>query len=84
MPCHHDRSQSCQLRNWCVCQWAFASYVQNAGGCHKIQDIVCEAINLEAMMAYEESSMSHHKVALECLLERCGPISSGGGEGDEL
>merc|ERR1711908_250454 len=31
--------------NWCVCQWAFASHLQRAGGCDKIQNIVCDATN---------------------------------------
>merc|ERR1719378_1717309 len=28
---------SCPVKNWCVCQSAFAAYIQNAGGCDKIQ-----------------------------------------------
>merc|ERR1711998_436442 len=29
----------CKIKNWCVCQWAFASYIERAGGCDKIQQI---------------------------------------------
>jgi hypothetical protein len=84
MPCHHDKSRSCQIHNWCVCQWAFASYIQNAGGCNKIQTIVCEAINMEAMVSYEKSTAPHHKVALDCILERCESIINKEGGKDEF
>ena len=42
----------CQVQNWCVCQWVFASYVEAAGGCDFIQDVSCESINAEAVKAY--------------------------------
>mmetsp|Transcript_10679 Transcript_10679/g.23634 ORF Transcript_10679/g.23634 Transcript_10679/m.23634 type:complete len:162 (-) Transcript_10679:93-578(-) len=70
MPCHEDQSQSCAIENWCVCQWAFASYLQKAGGCDAIQDIQCDAINMEAMKAYQRDE-SRYGVALACLYERC-------------
>merc|ERR1719230_2304170 len=41
----------CPVEHWCVCQWAFARYLQNAGGCDKIQNIVCEATNMVALKA---------------------------------
>lgn len=73
MLCHDDSSSNCQIQNWCVCQWAFAGYVQNAGGCEKILDIVCESINLEAIKAYIK--MRDHSAAyadaLDCIAERC-------------
>lgn len=76
MPCHEDQVQKCPVNHWCVCQWAFASYLENAGGCDHIQDIVCGAVNMEAVRAYQEkqssSSSKKYKVALECLVERCG------------
>jgi len=73
MPCHDNKDEDCQIQNWCVCQWAFASYIQNAGGCDQIQDIVCESINLEALKAYQ-SKQSNQKYAdaLSCLVVRCG------------
>merc|ERR1712046_340857 len=40
MPCDGS-SGLCPVKHWCVCQWAFASYIQRAGGCEKIQNIVC-------------------------------------------
>ena len=70
MPCHEDQTQSCAIENWCVCQWAFASYIEKAGGCDAIQDIECSAINMKAMEAYE-SDYSRYGEALECLMERC-------------
>ncbi|KAL7553409.1 hypothetical protein ACHAWF_016694 [Thalassiosira exigua] len=70
MPCHEDESKSCAVGNWCVCQWAFASYLENAGGCDAIQDIQCDAINMKAMEAYK-SDYSKYGDALSCLYEKC-------------
>ena len=57
----------------CVCQWAFASYLQRAGGCDKIQSIECEATNMMAYKHYkEQASRPHIQKALECLEQRCG------------
>ena len=33
MPCDGQPLQLCAVRQWCVCQWAFAAYVDRAGGC---------------------------------------------------
>ena len=68
----------CAIQNWCVCQWAFASYIQTAGGCDYIQDIVCESVNLEAVLAYQQqvasgsNSYGKYENALQCLVDRCG------------
>lgn len=64
----------CQVQNWCVCQWAFASYVEAAGGCDAIQDVACESINAEAVKAYikAKNSAPKYAAALDCLVERCG------------
>jgi hypothetical protein len=68
----------CAIQNWCVCQWAFASYIQTAGGCDFIQDIVCESVNLEAVLAYQRQVASasdtygKYEDALQCLVNRCG------------
>lgn len=82
MPCDnintnsHDKdnqSSACPVQNWCVCQWAFASYIQKAGGCNAIQDIVCEAINVQAMVAYEQQSADpRYKEAFDCIRTKCG------------
>ncbi|KAL1519042.1 hypothetical protein AB1Y20_003310 [Prymnesium parvum] len=50
MPCDGG-SGSCPVEHWCVCEWAFARYISLAGGCDKIQKIMCEATNLEAYLA---------------------------------
>merc|ERR1712232_13517 len=78
MPCHEDSSQSgCPVTNWCVCQWAFSSYVV-ASGCDQIQTIVCDSINLEALLAYQKmaaqpsSGETKYQLALECIVNRCG------------
>lgn len=73
-----DRSRSgglCQVQNWCVCQWAFASYVKNAGGCDHIQSIQCDAVNKYALLAYREnnkSEMALYNEALQCIERKCG------------
>ncbi|KAH8072045.1 DUF2237-containing protein [Aureococcus anophagefferens] len=48
----------------------FASYLSRAGGCDKIQEIVCEATNMEAYIAYTKSAQ--HAEARACLEQRCG------------
>ena len=55
-------------------QWAFASYIENAGGCDKIQNIVCEATNKVALTAYREHAHESERIAnaLSCLEKRCG------------
>lgn len=78
MSCHDfdsdDDGTLCQVQNWCVCQWAFATYIQQAGGCDKIQDVSCDAINMQAITAYEKHAFSNSKyeAALQCLVDRCG------------
>jgi uncharacterized protein (DUF2237 family) len=72
MACHENRNDSCPVQHWCVCQWAFASYIEKAGGCDAIQDVVCDATNMEAIVAYQKQSSSQKDVnALNCLLKRC-------------
>jgi uncharacterized protein (DUF2237 family) len=73
MSCHEDKSKSCAVQNWCVCQWAFSSYLQRAGGCDKIQNIVCDAINMQTIIAYQRASStsSATKDALDCIVDKC-------------
>merc|ERR1712039_190890 len=61
----------CPIKNWCVCQWAFAGYIQKAGGCDSIVNIVCDATNLAAVHAYEQNSDSTYQEALACIKKRC-------------
>jgi uncharacterized protein (DUF2237 family) len=72
MPCM-GQSGNCNIGNWCVCQWAFARYIQMAGGCDSIVDIVCDATNMAALKAYR-AQKKHGEInaALECLESRCG------------
>ena len=69
MPCHEDQSKFCAIENWCVCQWAFASYIAKAGGCAAIQDIRCDAIKMQAMRSHKEDN--RYREALDCLNVRC-------------
>jgi len=71
--CDGGGGGQCPIEHWCVCEWAFASYIQKSGGCDKIQKIVCEATNMKAMKHYEQkqSTSPHIKAALDCLKSRC-------------
>ncbi|KAG7363753.1 DUF2064 domain containing protein [Nitzschia inconspicua] len=73
MPCHNNKdNHSCAVQNWCVCQWAFASYIENAGGCDSIQTIVCDSINLQAILAYQQQiAQEKYANALQCIVDRC-------------
>eukprot|EP00801_Mesodinium_rubrum_P012848 Mrub_12974.p1 GENE.Mrub_12974~~Mrub_12974.p1 ORF type:complete len:166 (+),score=38.15 Mrub_12974:24-521(+) len=72
MQCHQGPGE-CKPKNWCVCEWAFASYIHNAGGCGKINDIDCNSINKVALTHYE-SKLSDAKIknAYDCIKSRCG------------
>jgi len=78
MPCHEDPDTSgCSVINWCVCQWAFASYIQGSGGCDNIQTVVCDSINQQALLAYQKTASKwnadpKYQDALDCLMDRCG------------
>ena len=70
--CSDDSGEMCPVKDWCVCQWAFAEYIEKAGGCDAIQEINCEATNIEALKAYEKNGAKKKIVnALKCLQQRC-------------
>mmetsp|Transcript_70932 Transcript_70932/g.208155 ORF Transcript_70932/g.208155 Transcript_70932/m.208155 type:complete len:199 (+) Transcript_70932:82-678(+) len=73
MPCM-GQAGNCPIGNWCVCQWAFARYIQMAGGCDAIVDLQCDATNMAAMRAYEkeENADKSIKDAITCLRQKCG------------
>ncbi|EED94253.1 predicted protein [Thalassiosira pseudonana CCMP1335] len=70
LPCNEDITKSCIVENWCVCQWAFASYLDKAGGCDAIQAIQCDAVNMQAVKAYRANE-SQYGDALDCIVQRC-------------
>jgi len=72
MECMGQAGQ-CPIGNWCVCQWAFATYIQMAGGCDAIVELECEATNLAAVKAYEkvEAEDAQIEEALECIKKKC-------------
>ncbi len=47
MACHEDPTKECEIKNWCVCQWAWEMYVQKQG-CENIVDLHCESVNMKA------------------------------------
>merc|ERR1719331_640720 len=73
MRCDGNAQAQCPVEHWCVCQWAFSSYIERAGGCESIQDIVCDATNMAALTAYRAKAASDPKIkrALECLESKC-------------
>ena len=74
MACSDDSDEKCPVEEWCVCQWAFAAYIEKAGGCDAIQQINCEATNIEAIKAYKEKKKGADQSivnALKCLQQRC-------------
>ena len=76
MACSDDSDEKCPVQDWCVCQWAFAAYIEKAGGCDAIQEINCEATNMEALIAYKKKTKKKGADqnivnALECLTQRC-------------
>jgi uncharacterized protein (DUF2237 family) len=73
MACHEDSSSNCAVQDWCVCQWAFSAYIEKAGGCDQIQDVVCEAINMESIIAYQKVAYrsSAYQNALDCIVDKC-------------
>jgi uncharacterized protein (DUF2237 family) len=75
-PCMGQRGM-CPIGNWCVCQWAFARYLERAGGCDSIVDLVCDATNMAAFTAYSRSNRPEHVAALNCIKRKCGFV---GGE----
>ena len=74
MACDSDPANTCPVEHWCVCQWAFASYIERAGGCDQIRNVVCEATNMVALTAYRQQAQSqpHIARALTCLEQKCG------------
>ena len=74
MPCDNNLSEDCSVQNWCVCEWAFASYLSRAGGCDKIASVVCESTNEKVVLHYQakiSDGDEKAKVALMCLKEKC-------------
>lgn len=84
--CHQDYKEGgdainelCTISHWCVCEWAFESYLEKAGGCAQAADIVCESTNHKVIAHYEEAIAQRGdkkaKAALACLEERCGEMA---------
>ena len=73
-------SDLCPIKHWCVCEWAFESYLEKAGGCGQVADIVCESTNHKVIVHYEEAIAQRGdkkaEAALACLEERCGEMAS--------
>ena len=53
-----EQEGDCAIGNWCVSQWAFAGYIQKAGGCDAIVEVQCDATNMAALRAYRKEASS--------------------------
>ena len=71
MTCNNGKGV-CPVENWCICQWAFADYIENPGGCDNINKIHCESTNMKALEAYK--SNPKYLNALNCLRKKCPGI----------
>lgn len=70
-PCQGQKGM-CPIHNWCICQWAFISYLERAGGCDAVDQIKCEATNMAALTAYRRyKRYSSIQAALSCLESKC-------------
>ena len=59
------------IGHWCVCQWAFASYLRGKrNDCAAFSSVNCNATNALALGAYQ--TRPEYADALRCLNEKCG------------
>lgn len=69
---------TCKIGNWCICQWAYNSYVnvqQSQGeACKDILTLQCDAVNVAALNAYRLDPTAFGS-ALNCLVGACGAIN---------
>lgn len=77
--CSGSIGTMCKPKDWCVCQWAFTSYVGSVG-CDHIQEVKCDAVNMQALVAYKSAVAANPNAqadgypisgALACLKQRC-------------
>ena len=78
MPCHHDRTKQCPVKNWCVCEWAFESYLDDIKkekghiDCKNMGRIKCDATNRAVLDHYKNNqSNPKTKQVLQCLQQQC-------------
>ena len=71
---HALSTPGCCLTRLAPSDLAPHSYIERAGGCDKIQDIVCEATNAVAVKHYREQAAASPRIqaALDCIEKRCG------------
>jgi len=57
--------------HWCICQWAFNSFLNADGTSCDDFDVKCDATNNQARIAYGNNP--DYAKALECLNQKCPP-----------
>ena len=70
-PCHGNSDHDCSIEKWCVCEWAFAQYVEDVG-CENIGSVKCDATH-ENVLTHYQSRMEepHVQKAMSCLESKC-------------
>lgn len=67
-PCNDVDDNKCEVKHWCVCQEAFANYVDR----HPTVEIKCDATALSALEHYEAHlEVDKYKKAAEIILNKC-------------
>lgn len=71
MPCHNNPKKNCSLKNWCVCEWAYKSYIDKMNNCAGRID--CNATNRVVLDHYKQRSKTDPSArkALKCLKSQC-------------
>jgi uncharacterized protein (DUF2237 family) len=72
-PCDGDPGKKCGIKNWCVCEWAFADYVdKNVKRLEDCPQMKCDAIN-EKVIEHYMNNFGEPGVekALNCIVKRC-------------
>lgn len=74
LTCHDSNAGRCPIREWCVCEWAFARFVREHG-CDAIGEVDCSATNALVVQHYtalESPAIEETSEALRCLRSKCG------------
>merc|ERR1719273_1965133 len=76
----HEGGLGCPRKNWCICEWAFASLIQ-AKGCDSFDAsaLQCESTSRATITAYQQAMARGDKKAegaLACLRSKCGDTAA--------
>lgn len=72
-PCTENKNTVCPHKNWCVCEWAFDSFVKKQS-CDSFK-INCDATN-KLVLDHYNTDPTKYGTALACIQEQCGSTRS--------